>query len=200
MGGDEADTRLSELRREKAAVREHMRAVRASIAPDERLRLAEAIEARAFSLPALTGANTIMLFASFGSEVPTGAMGDRLRAEGRRTLYPFLSSGEMRVGEVHRADEMVKSAYGPLEPAARLSISAAEIDVVLVPGLAFDRAGFRLGYGGGHFDRFLVHLPASAVRVGLAFHVQVIDPVPRGPGDRAVEIIVTDQETILCRR
>ena len=200
MGRDEANTRPSELRNEKAAMREHMRAVRASIPPDERLRLAGAMETRAFALPSLTGASTVVLFASLGREVPTGAIGDRLRAEGRRTLYPFLSSGEMQVGEVHGADELVKSAYGPLEPAARLSVPAKEIDVVLVPGLAFDRAGFRLGYGGGYFDRFLLQLPASAVCVGLGFHVQVINAVPRGPSDRAVEIIVTDQETILCRR
>jgi len=200
VGRDEAGTTPFDLRSEKAALREHMRAVRDSIAPDDRLRFAEAMEARVFSLPALIGANTVMLFASFGSEVPTGAIGDRLRAEGRRTLYPFLSSGEIRAGEVLRGDDLIRSAYGPLEPATRLPVPAAEIDVVLVPGLAFDRAGFRLGYGGGYFDRFLVHLPASALRVGLAFHVQVIEGVPRGPGDRAVEIIVTDQETILCRR
>jgi len=148
----------------------------------------------------MAGTGTVMLFASFGSEVPTGAIGDRLRAEGHRTLYPFLSSGEIRVAEVSSGDDMIKSGYGPREPATRLPVPAEEIDVVLVPGLAFDRAGFRLGYGGGYFDRFLGHLPASAVLVGLAFHVQVIEMVLRGPGDRAVEIVVTDQETILCRR
>lgn len=88
---------------------------------------------------------------------------------------------------------------GPAEPQRRTPVTPEAIDVVIVPGLAFDRSGFRLGYGGGHYDRFLRRLPDRSLRVGLAFHSQVVDRVPRGSGDERLHLVLTDRETIDCR-
>ena len=75
------------------------------------------------------------------------------------------------------------------------------IDVVVVPGLAFDRAGFRVGYGGGNYDRFLPRLRPDAVRVGFAFGLQLLPAgkVPRGPNDEPVHHVVTERELVDCR-
>jgi 5-formyltetrahydrofolate cyclo-ligase len=69
---------------------------------------------------------------------------------------------------------------------------------VLAPGLAFDRRGNRLGYGGGYFDGFLARCPPDAARVGIGFHVQVVDAVPHGDADQPLDLLVTELETIAC--
>jgi 5-formyltetrahydrofolate cyclo-ligase len=70
---------------------------------------------------------------------------------------------------------------------------------VVTPGLAFDRHGRRLGYGGGHYDRYLARLGPRAVRVGIAFSIQVIEDVPAAPEDERVHVVVTDAGVIDCR-
>jgi 5-formyltetrahydrofolate cyclo-ligase len=84
-----------------------------------------------------------------------------------------------------------------MEPALRTEVPPEEIDVVVAPGLAFDREGNRLGYGGGHYDRFLDRL-GDAARVVIGFHAQLVGSVPSGPNDRRVDLIVTDHETVIC--
>lgn len=75
-------------------------------------------------------------------------------------------------------------------------VGLGAIDLVLVPGLAFDRAGRRLGRGGGFYDRFLARLPAGVVRLGVGFEVQVVDMVPSGPEDCTVHAVVTEAGTL----
>ena len=172
-----------------------MRAARSAIPDDARRRDAAAAQERVLALPAVTEARTVMLFWSFGSEVDTGLIADRLHRSGVRVLLPFLEGMELHAA-VHRAgDELVVSGYGAKEPARRTPVDPSEIDVVVVPGLAFDREGYRVGYGGGYYDRFLTGLPDGAVRVGLCFSEQLVDEVPHGPADQPVDVIVTPAET-----
>jgi 5-formyltetrahydrofolate cyclo-ligase len=94
----------------------------------------------------------------------------------------------------YRSGDPVKpSSFGALEPAAGEPVGPEEIDVVVVPGLAFDRRGHRVGYGGGFYDRFLGRLRPDALTVGICFSVQVVDEVPHGRGDRPVDLVVTEQ-------
>jgi 5-formyltetrahydrofolate cyclo-ligase len=75
-------------------------------------------------------------------------------------------------------------------------VDPASIDLVVTPGLAFDRRGRRLGYGGGHYDRFLRRLPPSTIRVGIGFAAQVVDRVPAGPTDEPLDALVTEEGLI----
>jgi 5-formyltetrahydrofolate cyclo-ligase len=180
----------------KAALRDRMRRVRAAIPQAERERLAARVEERLFSMPELREAGTVMLFASFGSEIPTGAIGRRLHAEGLAVLLPFVGGDELGAARYRPGDPMTASAFGPVEPAARVPVDPTEIGVVIVPGLAFDRRGGRLGYGGAHYDRYLSRLHAAALRVGIAFHQQMVDEVPTDLRDEPVDVVVTDRELI----
>lgn len=185
--------------REKADLRDRMRALRAALPPDERLRLAEAVEDRVFGLPEIRAARTVLLFYSFGSEVETSEMARRVHAEGKRLLLPFLEEERMEAGEVRPDDELVVSGYGPREPARRVAVDPAEVDVVVAPGLAFDRQGYRLGYGGGHYDRYLHRMGPRALRIGIGFADQIVERVPREPSDERLDIVVTDEEVVDCR-
>ena len=97
-------------------------------------------------------------------------------------------------------DSLIPSGrFGILEPIELAKITYKSIDMVLVPGVIFDKNGYRLGYGLGYYDRFLNKLP-KAVKVGLCFDFQVMDKVPREEHDIPVDYIVTDKEIIECRR
>jgi 5-formyltetrahydrofolate cyclo-ligase len=189
-----------ELARRKAALRERMKAVRKAISPEEREALARAMEDRLFALPALGQAHTVMLFSSFGSEIRTVGLVRRLMDEGRRVLLPFVDGTEMGATELRPEDALVSTSYGPREPAQRRLVDPGDVDLVLAPGLAFDRHGYRIGYGAGYYDRYLARLRPDALRVGIGFHLQVVEEVPHGPADEPLDLVVTDRETIDCRR
>jgi 5-formyltetrahydrofolate cyclo-ligase len=185
--------------REKADLRARMRDLRAAVPQNERLRLAGLVEERVFGLPEMRAARTVLLFYSFGSEVETSGMAQRVHAEGKRLLLPFLEAERMEAGEVLPNDELVVSSYGPREPTRRVAVDPAEVDVVIAPGLAFDRDGYRLGYGGGHYDRYLHRMGSRALRIGIGFAGQLVERVPRGPADERLDLVVTDAGVIDCR-
>jgi 5-formyltetrahydrofolate cyclo-ligase len=177
-----------------------MRAVRQAISPDDRGILSDRIATRLFELPALGAARAVLLFYSFGSEVTTREISRRLLTEGRRVLLPFLEgSDRMEAAELRPGRPPVATTYGPKEPADRAAVDPEDVDLVVAPGLAFDRMGYRLGYGGGHYDRYLARLGPHATRVGIAFHVQVRERIPSGPDDQRLDFVVTERETIDCQ-
>jgi 5-formyltetrahydrofolate cyclo-ligase len=176
-----------------------MRRVRAEIPPDERARRSATVEEAVFALPEVVRSRTVVLFYSFGSEVATRRMIDRIRSSGKRVLLPFLDGGMIEAAEVRAGDDLVPTSYGPSEPARRVPVDPEEVDLVVTPGLAFDRAGRRLGYGGGYYDRFFDRLRPDAVRVGIAFSAQLVDEVPAGRRDRRVQVVVTEAGAIDCR-
>jgi 5-formyltetrahydrofolate cyclo-ligase len=186
--------------RAKAALRARMRALREGITRAERARRSALIEEALFSLPQVDRAARVLLFYSFGSEVRTGGMADRVLASGKSLLLPFLEEGVMEAAEVHPSDELRPTAYGPREPQRRAPVDPGSVDVVVTPGLAFDRLGHRLGYGGGHYDSYLARVGHGAARIGVGFSFQVVDRVPAGPGDARVDLVVTDAEVIDCRQ
>lgn len=184
---------------QKAALRDRMRLVRRAIPAEERPLLARQVEDRLLALQEVRAARTVLLFYSFGSEVTTRGIGHRLVAEGKRVLLPYLTPHGMEAAEVLPGDALLPTGYGPREPSRRIPLDPVEVDVVITPGLAFDRRGFRLGYGGGHYDRYLTRLRPETIRIGLAFSVQLIDSMPDEPSDQRVHLIVTDAEIVDCR-
>jgi 5-formyltetrahydrofolate cyclo-ligase len=190
------DVRETERNSEKDALREGMRRVRAAIPPAERSARSARVEARLLALPELRDARTVLLFYSFGTEVPTAVLARRLLERGFRVLLPYLAGDGMEAAEVRPGSRLEATDYGPKEPADRIAVDPERIDAVITPGLAFDRRGARLGYGGGHYDRYLGRLEAHAVRIGIAFAEQVVEAVPEEELDQPVDVVVTDEEVI----
>jgi 5-formyltetrahydrofolate cyclo-ligase len=186
-------------REAKDELRARMRRTRGALSPEERSRLAHDVTRRLFALPEMASAGTVLLFYSFGSEVATREMAERVWTEGKRLLLPYVDGAAMEAAAVHAGDELVRAPYGAREPAVHRPVDPEEVDVVVAPGLAFDRQGHRLGYGGGYYDRYLARLRPDAVRVGIGFAVQLVDQVPAGPADQRVDLVVTDREIVDCR-
>ena len=139
-------------------------------------------------------------FIPYKSEITPIPMLERLNREGWLTCLPIVIAMEEPL--VFRAwapgQPLVPGAWDipvPLEAAAEV-----EPDVLLVPMLAFDRKGFRLGYGGGFYDRTLEKLRAlkKVVAIGVAYHAQMVDEVPLGLYDAPLDYVMTEQETFAC--
>jgi len=188
------------IHRRKAALRDAMRRVRADIAPPERRRLAAAVERRIVRLPQLASARTVMVFASFGSEIPTDRIIEALAEAGHKVLLPVVERGAVHAVPYRPGEPLVDTKYGPLEPAAGSPVDPGQIDMVITPGLAFDRNGARLGYGRAYYDRYLARLSPPAVRVGIAFHQQLVAEVPATADDERVDLVVTDREVVVTDR
>jgi 5-formyltetrahydrofolate cyclo-ligase len=156
------------------------------------------VQRRLLALSEFMKARAVLLFYSFGSEIPTAGIIQRSLDAGKRVFLPLLDSGAMSAAELKPGDSLAVTAYGPKEPADRVAVDPGEVDLVVAPGLGFDREGYRLGYGGGHYDRYLATLEPLTPRVGIAFQQQIVDELPHEPGDERLDLIVTDREVVLC--
>lgn len=187
------------LGRAKEELRARMRAQLRATPPAERLRRAHAAAHLLTALPQVARAGTVLAFSSFGNEIPTKPLIESLASDPRRAvLLPFVEDGELHATRYRPGDELAPTGYGPLEPARKGLVDPAQIDVAVVPGLAFDRHGRRLGRGGGFYDAYLSRLAAGALRIGFALREQLVDRVPAGPADQPVDLVVTDEEAVDC--
>ncbi|HSK05480.1 MAG TPA: 5-formyltetrahydrofolate cyclo-ligase [Kofleriaceae bacterium] len=138
----------------------------------------------------------VALYAAKGSEVDTAAIDAAVRARGLTVAYPRVI-GDATALAFHavRIDELVLAGFGLREPRPDApAVDLLQIGVFFVPGLAFDRAGGRIGWGRGHYDVTLAASPA-AWRVGLAYDFQVVDEVPREAHDTLLHTIITEVTT-----
>jgi 5-formyltetrahydrofolate cyclo-ligase len=182
----------------KQALRARMRATRAALSAEERDATGRLVSDAVLGLEPVRRARSVLTFASFGSEIPTTGLIDGLHSAAKRVLLPYLEDGAMEAAVVERGTAMVATPYGALEPAGRTAADPAWIDVVIAPGLAFDRRGYRLGYGGAYFDRYLVRLRPEAVRIGVGFAFQVVDEVPTAAHDERLDLLVTEAGLTVC--
>jgi 5-formyltetrahydrofolate cyclo-ligase len=183
---------------EKRELRERMLGARAALTAAERSRAAEAIAGRVAALPAWGSARSVALYAAMGAEVDTSPLAARAVAEGKRLAWPRVRNGARNLE--FAACEVAALVPGPLgtrePPANATPVPAGEIDLVVVPGLAFDGQGRRLGRGGGHYDATLATLRHAAA-VGLAHEVQLVPAVPSEPHDARVGTVVTEARTLV---
>ena len=189
----------SELKRAKRDVRRRVLSKRDSLPPALRESQGRLVVDRFLQLPEVEGAGIVMAFWSFGSEVPTAPLLKALRERGSRVALPRIVEGDLDVRLWAPGDPTSETAFGAREPADGVAVMPREIDVVVTPGVAFDRKGRRLGYGGGFYDRFLAATRLDALRVGIAFDVQLLDEdLPGGEFDLGVDLVVTGSETVRC--
>jgi 5-formyltetrahydrofolate cyclo-ligase len=159
-------------------------------------RLAAEVSARAAAIPAVTAARHLVAYAALGREVDPEPVVQVARAAGASVYYPRASGAGLEFVPAHRAD-LVPGPHGVPEPAAGPSLAAGTPDVVvLVPGVAFDARGGRLGRGLGCYDRALAAHP-TALRIGLAYEVQIVPVVPRSSWDEAMDFVVTDARVLV---
>ncbi|MEX2274535.1 MAG: 5-formyltetrahydrofolate cyclo-ligase [Actinomycetota bacterium] len=181
-----------ELKRHKRRIREEIVRRRDAVPAPDRDAAALRVTDLVARILSDHSARIVMVFWSFGSELPTEGLIERLADEGRTVCLPRLAKGQMRARTYRPGDPVVETSFGAYEPADGAIVEAADLDAVLVPAVAFDRLGFRVGYGGGFYDRFLRGVRPDALRIGIGLAAQRVEQVPRGHFDLPVDLVVTE--------
>ncbi|MEV6422815.1 5-formyltetrahydrofolate cyclo-ligase [Streptomyces sp. NPDC051662] len=183
----------------KAALRRELLAARALLSSKDARETAAVLARRALDLPELARARTVAAYVSVGREPGTRALLDALRARGVRVLLPvLLADNDLDWAEYEGADRLAPAGRGLLEPVGtRLGVDAVlDAEVVLLPGLAVDGRGMRLGRGGGSYDRVLGRLARAGAEPALTvllYENEVVARVPEEPHDHPVRAVVTPE-------
>lgn len=185
---------------EKAALRKAIWAELERMTPEEMEASDEALFAQFLALPEVKGAKNIFAFWGIpGREPNTRRLIERLLEQGKTVGLPRMLPGrQMEVRVYDPAIPMVKAAFGIEEPSTDCSLMAKEdVDLVLTPAVAYDEQGFRMGFGGGYYDRWLPGCPG--VRIGLCRERVLQKNVPVEPHDAQVDKVVTENGVIHCK-
>lgn len=186
----------------KEALRKRYAALRRALSAEARAARAQRACELLLVHESFARARCVLAYAALRFELDPALATARAHALGKVVALPRVAaeSGELRLHAYMPGDELFESGFGVREPCATApAIAPDEVDLVLVPGLAFDMRGYRLGYGKGFYDRLLPTL-TRATRVGLAFELSLLPEVPNAEHDAPVDVLVTDKRVVLAER
>jgi 5-formyltetrahydrofolate cyclo-ligase len=185
------------MQERKKAIREQAHANRN--AQTEKDELSREICAKFATLPEYARAKTVMYYIDVRSEVRTRHALPAALAENKKVVVPWCNDkGELELFHLENMDELAVGMYKILEPKQELrelpgkQILAEDLDLVMVPGVAFDRSGARMGHGKGYYDKLLQHARADAPLIALAFECQLFPEIPTAPHDIFMDLIITE--------
>ena len=182
----------------KHAARVRAREARAGLEPAVCRAHASALASALLALPELAGARTVLAYASLPAELDPARTVSALRLRGVAVAYPRIESpGTLGLHLVAHEVELIAGPFGLAQPSEHAPRAPHDsIDAVIVPGVAFDECGRRLGYGGGYYDRLLPALRSDCVRIGVAYDEQLLPRIPAQEHDVDVDIVVTPTRVI----
>lgn len=165
--------------------------------PDFIFKNSSIIVEKLLSMDCVKNAKNIMLYLDFNNEVQTDELINKLISLGKIVSSPITIVKERKLIPCQIKDlknDIQIGAYGIREPKKESSneINISDIDLVIVPAVAYDMKCYRLGYGGGFYDRFLENLREYTITIGIAFDIQIFDEVPKEPHDAQLDYIVTE--------
>lgn len=187
---------------DKRSLRRLMRERRSSLPATEREFLSDIIVRKLLSLPIYRCSSTVMAYASMSDEINLRGVFQDCFDAGKSLAIPLIvGQGEMLPVLLPDFDALEIADFGiaTVKKDFRKVIDAAKIDCIIVPGMAFDICGNRLGLGGGYYDRFLPRA-VNAVKIALAYDFQLVDALPAEPHDSPVDIIITENKLINAER
>lgn len=177
------------MEKPKPVLRELLKKMRDQLDPELVKKWNHSLHQKLWRLPQYRNAEVVMLYLSFGSEVDTWPLLEQAWTDGKRTLAPKVRRypKELLAVEITAKTDLEPSFWGVYEPVSDQAFDPAAIDLVVVPGLAFNHKGYRLGYGGGYYDRFLPQV--RGFKVGLCYP-PFLQEIPVEPWDQAVDCVL----------
>lgn len=192
---------MQDLKEKKAEIRRDALARRDALTDQERARRTKAITASLFAFANFLESKTVLFYMNSGSEVATEAMIRKASGYEKAICLPWVDTKRKRILplKVDDLDKDVAPGYrNILEPIPqRCKVFPVEyIDLAIVPGIAFDERGGRIGHGTGFYDKFIPVLDVTTRKVALAFECQIVPQIPMEPHDRYIDIIITEKRII----
>ena len=181
------------LRDKKNALRKVYSSRRAAI-PDEAHRIAsEKIAENFFASALYRESDAVLMYLSINREVRTRALVERILADGKRLALPVcFENGRMTFRYITSRDLLVKGKFSAPEPSAECEEYCGGIPTVcVIPAIAFDKKGYRIGYGKGYYDRYLTD--PSIVKIGFVYDELRVDSLPRGRFDLSSDLVITEK-------
>ncbi len=189
-----------DIRPLKAELRSRLKALRTDMTAAAKAELDQKILNRTVNLWQYREAQSLLVYVSTPIEVDTHHLIERALQDGRQVAVPRCVPGtrEMEFYQIHSLSELSPGAFGVLEPDPAQSKLLTDFfrSLCIVPALAFDGQGFRLGYGKGYYDRFLARFSGNTV--GLCYDACMLKRLPSGRFDRPVGLVVTERKTMIC--
>lgn len=186
----------SPLAEQKQQIREQAHAARQALANKDEISVQ--IMKRVMSLPEYQAAKTVMFYVDVRAEVRTRQSLPDALASGKKIIIPYCVDGELELFHLESMDELELGMYRILEPKADLRtvaekrVNVEELDLIIVPGVAFDRRGGRTGHGKGYYDKLLEHARSATPLVALAFECQMFPEIPMQDHDIFMDKVVTE--------
>lgn len=183
----------------KSIIRKSLLAKRREMLPSEVETKSAQILANLMASDLLDNAEVVMCYMDFRNEVQTESMIEYLWSLNKTVVLPKVNphTNQLDLFEISGFRDMIQSKMGISEPADHLpSVHPTDVDLILAPGVAYDMKGFRMGYGGGFYDRLLPQVRPDCVIIGLAFELQVVDELPIEDYDEPVNGILTETRYI----
>lgn len=188
------------LREVKAVLRKDYKQRRISIAADEKAEMDAAIVRRLIGLRSYSYSDNLLLYYPRPDEIDILPLARQAIADGKAVYFPI--SGDKGIMEFRRVVDLDKDfspgRFGIYEPSLECPLLDKSVALgaalVIMPALSIDRDGYRLGYGKGYYDRYLIDLTASVI--GIVYDCLLADRLPRGKFDRRADLVVTDKQTI----
>ncbi|MFH0875292.1 MAG: 5-formyltetrahydrofolate cyclo-ligase [archaeon] len=180
----------------KENIRKKLLLQRNKLTADEIDRRSNLIKKTLASMEEYKNAKSIFFYISFNSEVDTHALINEAILDGKQVLVPKINNDNIDIYEIDTFDNLKKNKFGILEPAIAQKHEASVIDLCIVPGIAFDKKGNRLGFGKGYYDKILKKI--NSKKIALAYDFQIIENVPKEEYDISMDILVTESGIIKC--
>ena len=190
--------------RTKEEIRQEMRARRKEISRERRRYTGKVIAYKIIfgEIPKIPQAIWVSIYLSTKHEIPTRYIARALWEAERGVCVPVWSDVDMRyqLCELHPKMRLNAGRYGIREPLEQIPVMSWDVDVFIMPGLAFDKQGARLGFGKGIYDSLLFRSNPSAIKIGICYDWQILDdPLPQEPHDIRMDWIVSDKRVINCK-
>lgn len=183
----------------KQIIREAVFRSRQQLVSSDHVRLSRQVQDRFLDQPYFQQAQTLGLYSAIRHEVATDRVCAIALRRAKQLHYPRVVGDDLHFCQIAAADELHPGSFGVSEPVAGAACIAMEdLDLLVVPGVAFDAYGHRLGYGKGFYDRYLATRPSSLVTVGFAFEFQLFERLPVEVHDQPLDYIVTESRVIPC--
>lgn len=195
-----SDKAVDKTAERKKGIRQNAINARETIPMTERCKHEKAIIAWLFALEEFKNAKRVLFYASFNSEVNTELMIVEALDMGKTVLMPKVDreTNSLTKHVINAMKELSPGYMGIPEPTTTSQLKVEEIDMLVIPGVAFDPSGRRIGYGGGYYDRLLPRIKGERTIAALAFEAQVFESLPSEPHDIPVDYIVTEKRIINC--